>query len=106
MTNPIPTLACPPVACSVNQRQEFDSVTHSLLAAAQERRELENGYALRFDAESGRLTQIAEFIERERVCCPFLTFSLVIEPAQGPVWLRLTGPEGAKEVLKSEGGFA
>ena len=98
-------LACNPLALNVIKRQDFSSVTHNLLAGVQETRELENGFALRFVNEAGRLGQLTEFIERESRCCPFLNFSLEVLPEQGPVWLRLTGPAGAKEVLQAEFGF-
>jgi hypothetical protein len=37
----------------------------------------------------------------ERECCPFLTFELVAHPNLGPVNLRVTGPPGAKDFLKT-----
>jgi hypothetical protein len=106
MTDPTLALACNPLALTVVQRQEFDSVTQSLLAEVQETRELENGFLLRFANEPDRLNQIAGFIERESLCCPFLNFALEVQPQRGPIWLRLTGPDGTKEFLKAEVGFA
>lgn len=40
-------------------------------------------------------------MENERLCCPFFRFGLEIEPNSGPLWLRLTGSEGVKEILRS-----
>ncbi len=31
--------------------------------------------------------------------CPFLKFSITVEPGDGPVWLEMTGPQGTKEFL-------
>jgi hypothetical protein len=41
-----------------------------------------------------------EFIAVERKCCPFFAFELVFEPQEGPMWLRLKGPEGVKSFIK------
>jgi hypothetical protein len=32
---------------------------------------------------------------------PFFNFGLEIEPNSGPLWLRLTGGEGVKEILQT-----
>jgi len=37
----------------------------------------------------------------ERECCPFLTFELVALPNQGPLIVRVTGPDGTKEFVRS-----
>jgi len=50
------------------------------------------------------LTKAAEFISLERLCCPFLRFSLEVEPEGGPIWLRLTGREGVKAFIREEVG--
>ena len=34
-------------------------------------------------------------------CCPFLRFSIRLEPGEGPIWLELSGPEGTKDFLNS-----
>jgi hypothetical protein len=34
-------------------------------------------------------------------CCPFLTFELAAEPNHGPMIMRVTGPAGAKEFLRT-----
>ena len=40
-------------------------------------------------------------VAAERECCPFLWFELSVEPAMGPVTVRMTGPAGTREFLKS-----
>lgn len=59
-----------------------------------------NGFELRPPAEA--LSAVGLFIDRERRCCPFLRFALEVEPAAGPMWLRLTGPDGVVEFLRTE----
>jgi len=43
----------------------------------------------------------ANMIVAERECCPFLTFELVAQANMGPVIVRVTGPPGAKDFLKT-----
>ncbi len=62
--------------------------------------ELPDGLALRFAADA--CDTVVRFLANERLCCPFLTFTLEISPARGPLWLRLTGPAGIKPFLRAE----
>jgi hypothetical protein len=40
-------------------------------------------------------------IAAERECCPFLTFEFVAQPSMGPLIVRVTGPSGTKDFLKT-----
>jgi len=93
---------CDLTVLNESEREEFASVTESLFSAMQETRELENGFAFRFLNQPGQLVQITEFIERESQCCPFLNFTLEVEPSSGPLWLHISGEEGTKEFLRAE----
>lgn len=93
-----------PIACTLDSSElrERQSGLHARLASAlQERRELPDGYAFRFAAESELLQSLARFVDLERQCCPFLRFRLVLEPGKGPMWLELTGAEGSKETIQA-----
>ena len=94
-------LACNLTAIPTDVREEHVITSPQLFALAQEVQELPNGYAIRFANEPGRFMAIAKFIENERLCCPFFNFGLEIEPNSGPLWLRLTGGEGVKEILQT-----
>ena len=94
-------LACDLTAIPSDVREEHVLTASQLFAAAQEVQELRNGYAIRFLNEPGRFMAIAKFIENERLCCPFFNFGLELEPNNGPLWLRLTGGEGVKEILQT-----
>jgi hypothetical protein len=94
-------LACDLTAIPSSVREEHVVSAPQLFAVAQEVHELSNGYAIRFINEPGRFMTIARFIENERLCCPFFNFGLEIEPNSGPIWLRLTGGEGVKELLQT-----
>ena len=93
-----------PIACDLSAitteplDAHVERSKYLLLQATQERQELPDGYALRFGADE--LLTVAAFIENERQCCPFFTFTVEVTPGHGPLWLRLTGPEGAKEAFE------
>jgi hypothetical protein len=94
-------LACVPAAISAAERSTHFGLARKLFAElARERKDLPQGYAFRFEA--GELEAISRFIANERKCCPFMTFELEIAPAAGPIWLRMTGPEGTRAVLDAE----
>ena len=63
-----------------------------------------DGYALRFPGNDTWANQLTQFITFERKCCPFFIFSLLFEPKQGPIWLRLRGSAGIKEFVASAWG--
>ena len=94
-------LACDLTAIPADVREEHVITAPQLFTLAQEVQELSNGFAIRFVNEPGRFMAIARFIENERLCCPFFNFGLEVEPNSGPLWLRLTGGEGVKEILQT-----
>jgi hypothetical protein len=100
-TNEDQPLACDRTAIPGDVREEHVVSAPQLFALAQELQELPNGYTIRFQNDPGRLISIAKFIENERLCCPFFNFGLDVEPNNGPLWLRLTGGEGVKEILQT-----
>lgn len=93
-------LVCDLTAIPADAREEHALTAPQLFALAQEVQELANGFAIRFSNEPGRFMAIAKFIENERLCCPFFNFGVEVEPYGGPLWLRLTGGEGVKEMLQ------
>lgn len=70
-----------------------------LLAQSNLRETIPKGGRWRFNPKDGLLAEIAAAIDAERHCCRFLRFRVVVEPAQGPFWLEVTGPPGAWEFL-------
>ena len=93
-----------PIACNLSDA-DFQNRRAGMLkkvaAGILETQELEDGYAYRFSPETSWLATLTELITLERACCPFLQFSLRLEPGEGPIWLELTGPAGTKEFLNS-----
>jgi hypothetical protein len=98
--NETQSLACDLTAIPADVREEHVVSAPQLFALAEEVQDLPNGFAIRFLNEPGRFLSIARFIENERLCCPFFNFGLELEPNNGPLWLRLTGAEGVKEMLQ------
>jgi hypothetical protein len=100
-----PLFACNMLALNADERKRHLAVAKQLRAATKEERELSDGYALRFSSDQSTILLASEFIARERLCCPFFTFEMVIEPENGPLWVRLRGAEGVKEFIKIEFGI-
>ncbi len=97
-----PRLVCRIDAFTPGDRARHAGLIEQLVPALKELQELPNGYAMRFEDDGSVFGRLAEWIRLESVCCPFLDFELRVERRSGPVWLRLTGPEGAKEFLSRE----
>jgi hypothetical protein len=83
------------------KRGAHHALTRRLMTVVvEEISELPNGLAFQFPAEE--YNAVAEFVSRERLCCPFLTFTLELAPECGPLTLRLTGGEGVKDFIRAE----
>ena len=96
-----------PLVCNMDvftpaQRESHIQTTTELIQAVQSVQEVENGYEFTFPNETGFISKIAEFITNERLCCPFLKFTLNIVSNSNPVSLSLTGPLGTQEFLRAE----
>jgi len=71
-----------------------------LAAALQERKDLPDGYAYRFDQRVLKL--LGEWVEIEAKCCQPLTYEVALEPQPGGgLWVRITGRD-AKEFIGLE----
>jgi hypothetical protein len=95
-----------PIACDMNvlspaQREIHLSTSRDLFSSLRQIRELSNGYEFRLDG-SNVILKAAEFISMEKLCCPFLNFTLEVEAENGSVWLGLTGREGVKAFVREE----
>jgi hypothetical protein len=98
------TFACDMTAIPAAERPVHQRLIRRLMDdAAVDSRELSDGFAFHFPAVE--YPAVAEFVARERLCCPFLTFTIEVMQEQGPLVLRLTGPEGVKEFIRAELGL-
>jgi hypothetical protein len=95
-------LTCDMGAFTPSQREAHIQNTTELIQAVQSVQEIGNGYEFRFPSETDFISKIAEFISNERLCCPFLNFTLNIFSNNEQVSLLLTGPIGTQEFLHAE----
>ena len=84
------------------QRDAHIQSTVQLIQTVQSIQEIENGYEFAFPNETDLIFKIAEFISNERLCCPFLKFTLHVNSNSEPVSLSLVGPVGSQEFLRAE----
>lgn len=96
-------LSCKLTTQELQERKE--TVLKELKEQVIVKEELENGYAFKFPGTDQVLDQLSEFIKTERACCDFFIFGLSISGDKSEIWLELTGPEGAKDFVKTELGI-
>jgi hypothetical protein len=97
-------MTTPPVACTLtadNLRCNAAVLLPGLSQRAESRVWTSDGIRFVFSPTSENLTAVTETIDRERVCCAFLTFTLTIPAAAGAFVLDVTGPTGTREFLES-----
>jgi hypothetical protein len=90
-------IACQLIAAEIEARRE--GLLPGLLAQAQERVPVDNGFRWRLLPSGEILAAAAKTIDAERRCCRFLKFVLTIEPDEGSICLEITGPPGTAEFL-------
>jgi hypothetical protein len=108
-----------PLVCDVNalsgpQRERHRTLGEKLRGAVSGRVELANGYTLVLDLDrlppdsAGApfcVVEVAEWVDLESRCCPFLEFGIDVTAKGRVVRLRLTGEKGVKSFLRSELGL-
>ena len=94
-----------PIACVLNaipdqHREQHWWLVQQFQMAIESVTELENGFAFSLDNKPDIIVHVAEWFTWERLCCPFLHFTLEVE--KETVSLSLTGDEGVKNFVKSQ----
>lgn len=95
-------LVCNMDVFTPTEREDHIQSTTQLYQSVQSIHQVENGYEFIFPNGSGVITKLGNFISNERLCCPFLEFTLRIAPNNEPISLLMTGPEGTQEFLRAE----
>jgi len=93
-----------PIACSLTTPELRDreaTLLAQFRSAVIETEELQQGYAFRLPGDGESIGLIAALMVAERECCPFLAFEVAALPNMGPVIVRVTGPAGTKEFLRT-----
>jgi hypothetical protein len=93
-----------PIACRLSDpefRQREATILAQFKSAVIATEQLPDGYAFRVPGDKKGMALVCELIVAERECCPFLTFELAAQPNMGPLIVRVTGPAGTKDFLKT-----
>jgi hypothetical protein len=93
-----------PLACcltSAGLREREATLLAQFRSAVIGTEELRDGYAFRVPGDGKWIGLIAQLIVAERECCPFLAFEVAALPNMGPVIVRVIGPAGTKEFLRT-----
>jgi hypothetical protein len=98
-------LVCNDGALSEVQRGRLVAMVKEFRAVKQETREFPDGYAVRLPGSAAMVQDIADFMAVLRLCSPYFETTLLVECESGPVWLKLTGRDGVKELVKTELGI-
>jgi hypothetical protein len=95
-------VACTPGEIPADKRRRWLALGLQVYAAVDKLDELPDGFAFRLPNDAATFVKVAEYISLDRLCCKFLRWELRSEPNAGPVWLKLTGPEGTRALLRSK----
>ena len=93
-----------PIACSLEAaelREREATLLTQFRSGVVETEELKDGYAFRLSGDADSVRLVAEVIAAERACCPFLRFEMLALPNMESLTVRITGPVGGKEFVKS-----
>jgi hypothetical protein len=93
-----------PIACTLNGaelQQRRQAIVHMFRNMQVDVTELTDGYCYTFrgGASSDVLMRVAELVDLERQCCPFLSFKILVQPAGTSIRLEVTGPEETKKLI-------
>jgi hypothetical protein len=94
-------IACNPAAIHPDEREAHGLLAKKLFSSSTilETRELTDGYGFRFPLDTPMLHKAVKWIANERLCCPFFTFTMIVDEQ---LWIELSGTEGVKELIKLE----
>ena len=95
---------CDMKAMNKVERERYNQLREKLEKAIDETKELEDGYAFRWQSGEVSLVELAEWVEKERKCCPFFDFEIAVEREGGPMRLALKGKGGVKAFIRMEFG--
>jgi len=93
-------LSCDLSALSEAQRRRHSELTRFMLSRHGAVKELADGYEFEFKNDTNVFLKIAEWMVLERICCPFLSFSLELGEQNQPVRVAIRGPEGTKQIFQ------
>ncbi|MBX7151917.1 hypothetical protein K1X84_09780 [bacterium] len=92
----------PIVACKLNSAEQVKrskEIKQELLSKSTDVNELTDGFEWIFDASDETANQLIDFVNFERDCCAFFTFTMIFPPDKKIIRLQITGE---KDILKSD----
>ena len=104
-------LACNLAALTPSERDRHQVLAEKLAKAVVGQAELVNGYELTLDlarlpadaqGSAFCVVEVAQWVDLEARCCPFLDFGIDVKGKGGVVKLRLTGGKNVKAFLEEE----
>ena len=81
---------------------EHLALAKSLLQRARQIIEHDDGFTFVFEKSPFLEMQIANWVSKEKRCCPFFSFELSSTNTPPLLNLKISGPDGAKEILRPE----
>jgi hypothetical protein len=93
-------IACDLTVFSTTERIKHLALAKSLLGKATQVIEHEDGFIFVFEQSPLLEMQIADWVSKEKRCCPFFSFELSRPKTPPSLRLRIVGPDGAKEILR------
>lgn len=89
---------------TAQERAVINDTEVRLKEAVLEIREVRHGLTFEFPGEREVLDTICRWLPLETVCCPFLSFTLLVPSGGENIRLEMTGEEGVKSFLMAELG--
>lgn len=99
------TKANQPLTCTLTSDelvQREAQLKKEIFSKIKKTRELEDGYEFEFHEDAAFSERLVEFINLERDCCPFFTFTLTFEPQAGALKVKIGNSKEIKEMMKAE----
>jgi hypothetical protein len=93
-------IACDLTVFSNSERIKHMALAKSLLEQARQVIEHKDGFTFVFEQSPFLEIQIADWVSKEKKCCPFFSFDLSRANTPPSLRLRISGPDRAKEILR------
>jgi hypothetical protein len=94
-------IACDLTVFSISERIKHVALAKSLLGKATQVIEHRDGFTFVFEQSPVLEMKIADWASKEKRCCPFFSFELSKTNTPLSLRLRVSGPNGAKEILRT-----
>jgi hypothetical protein len=94
-------IACDLTVFSNSERIKHIALAKSLFGKASQVIEHKDGFTFVFEQSPLLEMKIADWVSKEKRCCPFFSFELSRANTSPSLRLRISGPNGAKEILRA-----